>query len=99
MQGEPLDDDESEIVYEFMIDEPDDITLVMMPKLEFDLEEYLESYYKQIKKCRNKDQIKSVLRNFYALSSGVATLQTEIDYLQSRAKELEMSIKMMQQYG
>jgi hypothetical protein len=102
-KGEPHDDDEddfeddSDEIGAYLIDEPDDLTLIMMPKLDFDLELTIEQYYKVLKKCKNKDQLKSVLFKFYGHIAGIVSLQNDIQYLQERAKELEFNIKMMQQ--
>ncbi|GAB6989368.1 hypothetical protein [Paenibacillus pini] len=93
--NEPNDD--NEILYEFLIDEDSDLTLLMLPKYEFDLENTLDSYYKEIKKCRNKDQIIQALRTFYSHIAGVVSLQDNIQYLQDRAKELEFNVQIMQE--
>jgi predicted phage-related endonuclease len=81
----------------FMIEEPDDLTMIMMPKLDFDSEEIIEEYAKTIKRCKNIEQLKSVLYKFYTHISSIVSLQNDIQYLQDRAKELEFNIKMFQQ--
>lgn len=96
LQGEFPDDDD-DIMEGFLIEEPDDLDLVMLPKLEFDLELELEKYYKMLKSCRNKEQLIQVLRIFYAHISSVVLLQSDIQYLQDRAKELEFNIEVMRQ--
>nr|WP_156736441.1 hypothetical protein [Mycobacterium sp. E3298] len=84
--SEPMDDgDEDEILYEFLIDEPEDLTLVMLPMIDFNLEDALENYYKQLKRCRNKDQIKTVLLRFYSYVVAMTNLQSDIHYLQQRS--------------
>jgi len=89
-------DEDDEILGEFLIeDEQDDLTLILMPKLEYDLEKDLDEYYKMLKRCKTKDEIKEVLRHFYSKIYNIAILQNEIDYLQARAKDLELSIKIM----
>lgn len=92
-----FEDEDGEILGEYLIEDPGDLTLIMFPKLEFDLEAELEKYYKILKKCRNKEQIINVLREFYTVISGVTILQNDIQYLQDKAKELEFNIKMLQQ--
>lgn len=88
-------EDDDEIFGEFLIEEPDDITLIMLPRLDFDLEKTLEEYYRVIKKCRNKEQLMNALRHFYAYISGVTSIMNDIQYLQDRAKELEFQISML----
>lgn len=94
MAGEP--DDEDEVLGEYLLDEPDDLTLVMLPKLEFNLDDTIESFYKVLKRCKNKTELKSVLYQFYAYISGVVSLQNDIDALQNKAKEIEFNIKVLQ---
>lgn len=94
LEGEfPEDDDD--ILEAYLIEEPDDITHVLMPKIEFHLEDELEKYYKFAKQCRKKEDIKQVFRMFYSHITSVTVLQHEIQYLQDRAKELEFNINMM----
>jgi hypothetical protein len=90
--------EDDDILGEFLIEaEDDDLTLVMLPKLKFDLEGTLTDYYKLLKKCRTKDQMINVLSRFYAYIYGVAVLETEINYLQDRAKTLEASVMFLGQ--
>lgn len=96
LENEPNDDDE-DIIYEFLIDEPDDLTLIMVPKSDFDLEEEIERYYKQLKKCRSKEQLKDVLRDFYSYIVEVTEIQSEINHLQDRIKSLEIKMNILNQ--
>lgn len=79
----------------FLINEPDDITLIMMPKLDFNLDKTLEEYYEYIKKCKNKNEVIGVLKDFYEYISTVVTLINDIQHLQDRAKELEFNIQLL----
>ena len=89
-------DEDGEILGSFLIEDEDDIDVIVMPKLNFDLEKELDEWYKRIKRCRNKEQIKDVLRQFFDYATGIATLQLDIQYLQDRAKEIELNIKMLE---
>lgn len=100
--GEPEDDydDEEETLGVFMIEEPDDLTLVMLPKIEFDRDEVIEEYVKAARKCKNKDQLRFVFNRFFEHISGTVSLLNDVQHLQDRAKELEFNIQMLQQeYG
>lgn len=96
--GEPDDfDEEDEILGEYLIDEEnDDLTLIMMPKITFDFEKEFEIYYKMLKKCKSKEQLKDVLSGIISHTSQVAVLQHEIGFLQDRAKDLEFNVQLMQ---
>jgi hypothetical protein len=87
--------DDEEILGMYMIDEPDDLTLVMLPKLNFNLDEELDKWTKELRKCKNKTQLKEGLRNFYVYVSGLTMLQEDIRHLQDKAKELEFNIQSM----
>ena len=89
-------DEDGEILGSFLIEDEDDIDVIVMPKLNFDLEKELDEWYKRIKRCRNKEQIKEVLRQFFNYATSIATLQLDIQYLQDRAKEIELNIKMLE---
>jgi len=89
-------DEDGEILGSFLIEDEDDIDVIVMPKLNFDLEKELDEWYKRIKRCRNKEQIKEVLRHFFNYATGIATLQLDIQYLQDRAKDIEFNIKMLE---
>lgn len=92
--GDSEDDDE--ILGDFLIEEiDDDLTLVMMPKIIYDYEKEFEVYYKLLKKCKNKEQMKDVLSGIISHASAVAVLQHDIKYLQDRAKDLEFSIQLL----
>lgn len=98
LEGEfPEDDDD--IMEVFLIDEPDDLTMVMLPKLDFNLDNELEKYYTYAKGARNKEQLLRVFRMFYAHIVGVTTLQNDVQFLQDKAKELEFNIEMLRQGG
>jgi hypothetical protein len=90
---ENYNDDESLGVY--MIEEPEDIDLIVLPKLNFNLDEELDAWTKQLRKCKNKQQLKEGLRGFYAYVAGVVLLQEDIRHLQDKAKEVEFNIKSM----
>jgi hypothetical protein len=89
-------DDGDEILGEFLIDEPPDIDIILMPKFDFDLKQIFEKYYNSLKKCRNKEQIMQVLESFYSYISKAVLLQHEISCLQTRVKELEYNIKLLE---
>lgn len=94
MNDEDYNDDE--ILGDYLIETDDDLTLIMMPKLDIDLDSVDETYYKTFKKCKTKEQFKNVLRKYRSYISTVALLQSDIAYLQDRAKELEYNIHMLQ---
>jgi len=89
-------EEDDDVLGEFLIEEPPDIDLILMPKLEIDEDKIIDEYYKKIKKCRNKEQLKSVLKSFYIYISNIAILQSDIQYLQDRAKELEFAIQELE---
>lgn len=89
--------EDDDILGEFLIEEDTDLTLVMFPNFEFNLEEELEKYYRALKRCRNKEQLMNVLRHFYNHISTTVLLQYEIRHLQERAKDLEVAVKLFQQ--
>lgn len=93
--SEPSDNDD-DIIYEFLIDEPEDLTLLMLPKLKFSIPEEAEKYYKLFKKCRNKAQMIQLLIDFGSTVAQMTLLKSDIQYLQDRAKELEFNVKMLQ---
>lgn len=74
----------------FLIDEPEDITLIIMPKFEVDEENILEQYAKSLKKCRTLNEAIDVLRSLYTYAQAVSIIQNEIQELQNRAKSLEI---------
>lgn len=87
--------DEDELNADFLIDEPDDITLITMPQFKFDVEEYVNKLYKKIKKCKNKAELIEILYDSVDYVSCVALLQYSINELQNRAKELELNVEIM----
>ena len=91
LAGEPDDED----FEEYLADEEDNLTLLMLPKLEIDEEAEVERFYKRFKLCRNKAQIQTVIREVMAYVSTTTILMHEIDYLQERAKDLECNILML----
>jgi hypothetical protein len=96
--SEPNDDyEDDDILGDYLIEEvSDELTLVMMPKITFDYDVEFEVFYKLLKKCKNKEQMKMVLDGIISHTSAVAVLQHEIDFLQERAKDLEFNVSMMQ---
>lgn len=86
-------EEDDDILGDFSLEDVPDIDIILMPKLEIDEEEIIDRYYKKIKRCRNKDQLKAVLKSLYDYASNVAVLQNDIRYLQDRAKELEIYIQ------
>lgn len=98
-QGEFNEDDE--IVGEYLIEDytDDDITLVMMPQIKYDFESEFETYYKMLKKCRNKKQMKNTLQEIINHAQSIALLEHESKYLQDRVKDLEFSFKILDKLG
>jgi hypothetical protein len=100
LQGEPDDDfenEDDEIIGDYLIDEPDDdLTLIMMPKIQFDFEVEFDTYYKMLRKCKSKEQMKYVLSEIIQHSSNIILIEHEIKYLQDRAKDFEFNIALMQ---
>ena len=99
MQGEP--DDKDDILGEYLIEEvdDDDITFISMPKIRYDFDEEFDKYYKILKKCRTKEQMRNILGGIINHTSKVAVFEHEINYLQDRAKDLEFNLQIMQQEG
>lgn len=90
-------EDDDEIIREYLIEEEDDLTLVMLPKLEYDFDKEFEVYYSVLKKCRTKDQMKQALGSIIERVSSFTLLQNDIGYLQERAKELEFRVAVLSQ--
>lgn len=90
------DFEDEEYLGAYMIDEPEDLTLIMMPKLEIDVEKEIDNWAKILRRCKNKAELKEGLIQFYAYVSQIVLLQEEIRQLQTKAKELEFNIKMIQ---
>ena len=86
---------DQELPGNFLYEEPDDIDFILMPKLDFDLERTIDDYYKLIKRSKNKEQVKEILREFYEYICNVNTIMNDIKYLQDRAKQLELDIKFL----
>jgi hypothetical protein len=98
LDGEPQDNsNEDEDFSEYLADEEDNLTLVMLPKLEIDEELEVDRFYKRFKLCRNKAQVQTVIRELMAYVSTTALLVHEIAYLQERAKDLEHNVYMLHQ--
>lgn len=77
----------------------DDITLVLMPQVKYDFDSEFETYYKMLKKCRNKEQMKNTLREIINHAQYIALLEHESKYLQDRAKDLEFTFKLLDKLG
>jgi hypothetical protein len=86
---------DQELPGNFLYEEPDDIDFILMPKLDFDLERTIDDYYKLIKRSKNKEQVKEILREFYEYICNVNTIMNDIKYLQDRVKQLELDIKFL----
>jgi hypothetical protein len=82
--------EDDDILGDYLIEEESDITHVLLPKLNIDLERTFDDYYKLLKKCRNKGQILTVLQEFYVYINTISVLSHEIGHLQDRAQELEI---------
>jgi hypothetical protein len=79
----------------FLAEESDDIDFILMPKLNINIDDVIEEYYKSIKECKNKNQVKEVLRDFYQYVCNINTIMNDIQYLQDRAKQLELDVKFL----
>lgn len=98
--SDPDRNDDDEIIGEYLIDEVDDnLTLTMFPKIQYDFETEFEVYYKLLKKCRTKEQMRDVLSGIVSHVSSFAILEHEIDHLQDKAQDLEFKVRMLQQQG
>lgn len=92
-------EDDDDIMGLYLIDEPQDIDILLFPKIEFDIEQELEEYYKLARQCKNKQELKEVLYQFYLHIAKAVTIQNEIQHLQNRAKMLEYNINEWNQEG
>lgn len=99
MYSEFDDDEFDELELEFLIEEPDDIHMIMMPEFKFDVEEYVNKLYKKVKKCRNKADLLVVLNESVDYISQVTLLQYNIREVQNKAKELELNVEIMREQG
>ena len=71
----------------------------MMPKIRFDYDQEFEQFYRVLKKCRTKEQMKNVLASIINQTSAIAVLEHEINYLQDRAKDLELNVQIILNEG
>lgn len=74
----------------YLIDEPEDIDLIMIPKLEVDVDSLIEQYAKYLRKCKTMKEAKEVLFNLYTYAHTISYIQNEIADIQIKAKSLEM---------
>lgn len=87
-------DENDDILGDYLIEESDDLTLIMMPKITYDYDKEFEEYYKLLKKCRTKDQMKYILHAVISHATQAAILKHEVEYLQDRAKDFEFNTKI-----
>jgi len=90
-----FENEDDDILGEFLIEDVDDIDVIIMPKTKLKKEEVLEDYYQKIKRCKNKKELMNVLDNFYTVVYELAGIEREINYLQVRAKVLEYEIEQL----
>lgn len=83
-----FEDDEFGDVY--LIDEPEDIDLIMIPKLEINVDNVIEQYAKQLRKCKTLKEAKEVLFDLYTYASTISYIENEIADIQIKAKNLEV---------
>ena len=83
-----FEDDEFGDVY--LIDEPEDIDLIMIPKLEINVDNVIEQYAKQLRKCKTLKEAKEVLFDLYTYASTISYIKNEIADIQIKAKNLEV---------
>jgi len=89
-------DEEYESYEEDDVEYIDDIDLILMPKMEINVDEWIEYYYNLLKKYKRKKEIKEVLYDFYTRIRLATSIMDRCIDLQNKAKELELEIKLMQ---
>lgn len=90
-------EDDDDYLGEFMIEEPDDLTMIVMPKLEIDTESMIENYVNLARKCKNKNELRNLFNHFYIHVADMVSLENDIRYLQDRAKEIEFNVEMFKE--
>ena len=97
-QGEPFEDDDSEFGDTFLYDEvtDDDINMVMIPKLDYDIDEVLMGYVKSLKRCKTTEEAMEVLYDLYGQIRLITIVESEQAELQNRAQMLEMMMEYVE---
>lgn len=83
-----FEDDEFGDVY--LVEEPEDVDLLLLPKLNVDIDKILTGYAKQLRKCKTIGEAKEILHELYAYAQLISMIQMEITDIQSKVKSLEI---------
>lgn len=71
----------------------DDINLIMIPKIEYDIIEILSGYIKSLKRCKTTDEAMEVMIDLYGQIRLLTIIESEQAELQNRVQSLEHLMK------
>lgn len=89
--------DESEFGDTFLSQEEadGDITMIMLPKFDYDVGEFVQKYLKSLKKCKTNEEATELMFEFWTQSRLLTIIEIEQDYIQDRACNLESLISQI----
>lgn len=99
-EQEPIDneeEDEGEFSDTFLSAEEADgeISLILIPKLDYDLDEALRSCIKILKRCPTTEIALSVLHELCEQVRIITTIENEVEDIQFKAENLEAMMKQI----
>lgn len=88
-------DDEGEFGDSFLSSEEsdDEITMIMIPKLDFNLDLMLKGYLKNLKSCQTTEKAMEILYDLYSQIQIITTVENGIEELQFKAENFESLMK------
>jgi hypothetical protein len=89
------DDDEGEFGDTFLSSEnaDGDINIIIIPKFEFDPEEFVQFHLDMLRKCKTNDDAFNVLYRMFAKTQIMSIITNASNDIQNRARELESLIE------